>query len=120
MILLSGPAAQALKRVAPKMATGHPSYSIGQVLDFSFRQDGEVDGMAATVTLPVLLALFKIDRDLQHLKSGLENAQKEQKNQQNKIALLQKEHDTQDLAHKKLQADISTRDMEMKTRQEHI
>jgi uncharacterized protein len=76
--------------------------------------------MAATVTLPALLSLFKIDRDLQHLKTGLDNAQKEQKLQQSKIAALQKEHDTQDAAHKKLQADISIRDMDMKTRQEHI
>jgi len=66
------------------------------------------------------LALFKIDRDLQHLKNGLENAQKEQKRQQTKIAQLQKEHETQDAACKKLQADMSTRDLDMKSRQEHI
>ena len=76
--------------------------------------------MAATVTLPTLLSLFKIDRDLQHLRTGLDNVQKEQKLQQAKIAQLQKEHETQNNAHQKLQADISIRDMDMKTRQEHI
>jgi len=76
--------------------------------------------MPATVTLPALLALFKIDRDLHQLQVGLENAQKEQKLQQAKIARLGQELETQDLAHKKLMADISTREMEIKTRQEHI
>jgi predicted nucleic acid-binding Zn-ribbon protein len=76
--------------------------------------------MPPAVTLPALLALFKIDRDLQQLKSGLENVQKEQKQQQAKIARLTTEADAQDTAHKKLQADISIRDMDMKTRQEHI
>jgi predicted nucleic acid-binding Zn-ribbon protein len=76
--------------------------------------------MPATVTLPALLALFKIDRDLQQLRSGLETVQKEQKQQQAKIAQLQKESDAQDTAYKKLQADIAIRDMDMKTRQEHI
>ena len=76
--------------------------------------------MPATVTLPALLALFKIDRDLHQLQVGLENAQKEEKLQQAKIARLAQELETQDLAHKKLMADISTREMEIKTRQEHI
>jgi predicted nucleic acid-binding Zn-ribbon protein len=76
--------------------------------------------MPATVTLPALLALFKIDRDLHQLKVGLDNVQKDQKRQQAKIAQLNKELDTQDLAHKKLQADINTRDLELKTRQDHI
>jgi len=71
-------------------------------------------------TLPSLLALFKIDRDLQQLKNGLENAQKEQKQQQTKIAKLQKEHDIHNTAYKKLQAEMSTRDLDMKSRQEHI
>ena len=74
----------------------------------------------AMATLPSLLALFKIDRDLQQLKNGLENAQKEQKQQQTKIAKLQKEHDIHNTAYKKLQAEMSTRDLDMKSRQEHI
>ena len=74
--------------------------------------------MPATVTLPALLALYKIDRDLQHLKNGLDNVQKEQKLQLGKIAGLQKDHDAQDGAYKKLQAEISTRDLDMKSKQE--
>lgn len=76
--------------------------------------------MPATVTLPALLALFKIDRDLHQLSVGLENVQKEQKRQEAKIAQLNKDLETQDLSHKKLGADASTREMEIKTRQEHI
>lgn len=76
--------------------------------------------MPATVTLPALLALFKVDRDLHQLKVGLDNVQKDQKRQQAKIAQLTKELETQDTAHKKLQADINTRDLELRTRQEHI
>jgi uncharacterized protein len=76
--------------------------------------------MPATVTLPALLALFKIDRDLHQLQVGLENAQKEEKQQQTKIARLGQELETQDSAHKKLTADIATRELEIKSRQEHI
>jgi predicted nucleic acid-binding Zn-ribbon protein len=76
--------------------------------------------MPATVTLPALLALFKIDRDLQQLRQGLETAQKDQKNQQTKIAALQKDHDAQYAALQKLQADVAAKELDMKTRQEHI
>jgi len=76
--------------------------------------------MPATVTLPALLALYKIDRELQQFRVNLDNVQKDQKRQQIKIAGLVKELDTQDTAHKKLLADISTREMEIKTRQDHI
>ncbi|HUO10529.1 MAG TPA: hypothetical protein VM008_19650 [Phycisphaerae bacterium] len=76
--------------------------------------------MSATVTLPALLQLFKIDRDLHQLRVGLDNVQKDQKRQQARIAQLNKELEAQDLTHKKLQADINTRDLELKTRQEHI
>jgi uncharacterized protein len=76
--------------------------------------------MPATVTLPALLALFKIDRDLQQLRMGLENAQKEQKLQQATIARLGTDLETQDTAHKKLTADIATRELEIRSRQEHI
>ena len=41
--------------------------------------------MPATVTLPALLSLFKIDRDLHQLRVGLDNVQKDQKRQQAKI-----------------------------------
>jgi uncharacterized protein len=76
--------------------------------------------MPATVTLPALLALFKIDRDLHLLQVGLDNVLKDQKKQEAKIATLTKSLETQTLAHNKLQADANTRDLEMKTRQEHI
>jgi predicted nucleic acid-binding Zn-ribbon protein len=76
--------------------------------------------MPATVTLPALLALFKIDRDLHQLLVGLENVQKDQKKQQAQIAQLHGELTAQDYASKKLQTDISSRDLEMKSRQEHI
>jgi len=72
------------------------------------------------VTMPALLALFKIDRDLHHLKVGLDNVQKEQKNQEGKIAKIQANLDAQDTSHKKLQADIANRELEIKTHQEHI
>src|SRR3954469_14564563 len=90
------------------------------VVHLNFRSLERMRAMPATVTLPALLALFKIDRDLHQLQVGLENAQKEEKLQQAKIARLAQELETQDLAHKKLMADISTREMEIKTRQEHI
>ncbi len=76
--------------------------------------------MPATATLPARLALFKIDRDLNQLRVGLDNAQKDQKRQSAKIAQLVKDAETQETAQKKLQADINTRDLELKTRQEHI
>ena len=76
--------------------------------------------MAVTVTLPALLALFKIDRDLHTLRVGLDNVQKDQKRQAGKIAAMMKDLETQDIALKKLQAEISTRDLELKTRQAHI
>ena len=76
--------------------------------------------MPATATLPALLALFKIDRDLQALRVGLDNVQKDQRRQQAKIAALQADHDARDLANKRVMADQSTRELEIKTRQEHI
>lgn len=76
--------------------------------------------MPATVTLPALLALFKIDRDLHQLHVGLENVQKDQKKQQGKIAQLTRDLEAQELASRKLQADVFNRDVEMKSRQEHI
>ncbi len=76
--------------------------------------------MPVSVTLPALLALYKIDRELHQLHVGLDNVQKDQKRQQIRIAQLVKDLDTQDTAHKKLQAEILTRELEIKTRQEHI
>src|ERR1051325_1892649 len=87
-------------------------------LKFSFRRQGV--RMPPTVTLPALLALFKIDRDLHQLRVGLDNVQKDQKRQMAKIGQLSKDLETQDTTHKKLQAEVSTRDLEMKSRQEHI
>jgi predicted nucleic acid-binding Zn-ribbon protein len=76
--------------------------------------------MPATVTMPALLALFKIDRDLNQLRVGLENVQKDQKRQQNKIAQLNQDLTNQENAHKKLAAETAVRELDMKTRQEHI
>jgi predicted nucleic acid-binding Zn-ribbon protein len=76
--------------------------------------------MPATMTLPALLALFKIDRDLHQLRTGLDNVQKDQKRQQGKITQLSRELETQDGAYKKLQAEISNRELETKSKQEHI
>jgi uncharacterized protein len=76
--------------------------------------------MPATATLPSLLALFKIDRDLQQLRVGLENLQKNQKAQQGKIAQLTRELENQESAVGKVQGEVSNRDLEMKSRQEHI
>ncbi len=76
--------------------------------------------MPATVTLPALLALFKIDRDLHQLRVGLDNVQKDQKRQEAKIAQLVRDCDTQDAAFKKLQAEAAIRELDMKTRQEHV
>jgi len=70
--------------------------------------------------MPALLALFRIDRDLNQLRVGLENVQKDQKRQQNKIAQLTQDLTNQEHAHQKLAADVSGRDLEMKSRQEHI
>ena len=66
--------------------------------------------MPATVTMPALLALFRIDRDLNQLRVGLENVQKDQKRQQNKIAQLNQDLENQELAHRKLGADVSGRE----------
>ena len=71
--------------------------------------------MPATVTMPALLALFKIDRDLNQLRMGLENVQKDQKRQQNKIAQLTQDLTNQDTAHKKLAAETAVRDLDMKS-----
>jgi hypothetical protein len=76
--------------------------------------------MPAPATLQPLLALFKIDRDLHQLQVGLDNVLKDQKQQEAKIAQLAQTLETQTTAFNKLQADANTRDMEMKTRQEHI
>ncbi len=76
--------------------------------------------MPATATLPSLLALFKIDRDLQQLRVGLDGVQKNQKAQQGKIAQLTRELENQESAVGKVQGDVSNRDLDMKSRQEHI
>jgi predicted nucleic acid-binding Zn-ribbon protein len=76
--------------------------------------------MPATVTLPALLALFKIDRDLHQLHVGLESVQRDQKKQQAKIAQLTRELEQQEEESGKLQADVADHDLEMKTHQEHI
>ena len=76
--------------------------------------------MPATVTLPALLALFKIDRDLHTLRQGLENVQRDQKRQQGKIADLTRSLESQELANRKLQAEVNSKELDLRTRQEHI
>lgn len=76
--------------------------------------------MPAMATLPSLLALFQIDRDLHQLRTGLAGVQRDQKRQEAKIAALNKDLATHDTNLKKLQADISTRELETKSKQEHI
>ena len=76
--------------------------------------------MAATVTLPALLALFKIDRDLHILRTGLDNVQRDQKRQLAKIADLTRSLETQESANMKLQAEVGGKELELKTRQQHI
>lgn len=73
-----------------------------------------------SVTLPALLTLFKIDRDLQTLRTGLENVQRDQKRQQAKIAELTRTLESQDQANKKLQAEVANRELDLKSRQAHI
>jgi uncharacterized protein len=76
--------------------------------------------MPPLVILPALLTLYKLDRDLHTLQVGLDGVQKDQKAQAAKIAALTKSADTQDAALKKLQAEIAIKDLDLKTRQEHI
>ena len=76
--------------------------------------------MPATVTLPALLALYRIDRDLHTLRTGLENVQRDQKRQQAKIADLTRSLETQESANKKLQAEVGVKELDLKSRQEHI
>src|SRR5947208_1976777 len=76
--------------------------------------------MPATATLPALLALFKIDRELHTHQVALDNLLKDQKNQETKIAQLTRDLETKETAFNKLQADSNTREMEIKTRQDHI
>jgi predicted nucleic acid-binding Zn-ribbon protein len=76
--------------------------------------------MPAPVTLPALLQLFKIDRDIRTLEIGLDGVQKEEKAISVKLDALNKQIATQDTAAKKIQAQISNSELEVKTRQEHI
>ena len=76
--------------------------------------------MPPLVTLPALLSLYRLDRDLHTLRVGLDTVQKDQRVQQSKIAGLTKTLETQATAQKKLQAEIAEQDLELKSRQEHI
>ncbi|MEI8194561.1 MAG: C4-type zinc ribbon domain-containing protein [Phycisphaerae bacterium] len=76
--------------------------------------------MSATVTLPALLALFKLDRELHTLTTGLDNVQREQKRQAGKIADLTARLEAQDAASKKVQTDVSLCELDLKIRNEHI
>jgi len=76
--------------------------------------------MALLVTLPSLLALYKLDRDIHTLQVGLDNVQKDQRRQQVKIAALTKSLEAQELALRKVQAEVGAKDLDLKARQEHI
>lgn len=76
--------------------------------------------MPATVTLPALLALYKIDRDLQTLRTGLDTVQRDQKRQQAKIADLTRSLESQHAANQKLQAEVGNKELDLKSRQGHI
>ncbi len=76
--------------------------------------------MPATGTLSALVALFKLDREIHTLQTGLENVQREQRNQEARIAELTKTLDSVESATKKIQADQGIRELELKTRQQHI
>ncbi len=73
-----------------------------------------------TATIPNLLVLFKIDRDIHTLQTSLDNVQREQKRQQAKIAELTKQFNSVDGAIKKTQAEVNLRDVDLKARQEKI
>ena len=75
--------------------------------------------MAQTM-LQALVALYKIDRDLHTLQTGLDNTQRDQKRQAAKIAEMNKSIESQSAAMQKVQADQSGRELELKTKQEHI
>lgn len=76
--------------------------------------------MALTGTIPSIVALYKIDRDIHTLTLALDNVQRDQRRQQAKIDDLTKTVEAQDLSNKKIQADQNIREMDLKTRQEHI
>jgi predicted nucleic acid-binding Zn-ribbon protein len=76
--------------------------------------------MPPTVTLPALLALFKFDRELHTLQTGLDSVQREQKRQLAKIADLAARLEAQEAAQRKLQADGGLKELDLKMRQEHI
>lgn len=72
------------------------------------------------VTLPSLLVLFKIDRDIHTLQTSLDSVQRDEKRQQAKITELTRQFDSVDNAIKKTQAEINLRDVDLKARQEKI
>lgn len=72
------------------------------------------------VTLPSLLVLFKIDRDVHTLQTALDNVQRDEKRQQAKIAELTRQFDSVDNAMKKTQAEVNLRELDLKSRQEKI
>ncbi len=76
--------------------------------------------MPPSPTLTPLLALYKVDRELHSLRVSLDNVQRDQKRQEAKIAELNRAIEAQDSANKKLQAEINIRDLDLKTRQQHI
>jgi len=76
--------------------------------------------MAATGMLTALVALFKLDRDIHTLQTGLESVQREQRTQEARIAELTKALDAVESVTKKTQADQGVRELELKTRQQHI
>ncbi len=76
--------------------------------------------MTAFTTIPSLLALYRIDHDLHEFKNRLAAVMKDQVAIENNITRLNASLQELESAGRKLQATISTHDLDMKTRQEHI
>ena len=76
--------------------------------------------MASFVTIPSLLALFRIDRDLHEYQLALEALLKDQVALEAKIGAIAADIAQQEAAALKLQASIGAQDLDLKTRQAHI
>ena len=76
--------------------------------------------MTVFTTIPSLLALYRIDHDLHEFNNRLVAVMKDQVAIENNITRLNASLAELESAGRKLQATISTHDLDMKSRQEHI
>lgn len=76
--------------------------------------------MTVFTTIPSLLALYRIDHDLHEFNNRLVAVMKDQVAIENNITRLNATLAELESAGRKLQATISTHDLDMKSRQEHI